>query len=501
LTHKLVAAFLITFLIIIIFIMLTTKFLVSGSFQTYLQELQWQGAESVMEEVVQVVETNDNDISIFVRNPHVWEELLWKIYGEEGVSMPTGPPTGPPSGAPSGAPPGAESDWPRSPSSDLQTQGPSPAAPVKSLADMEIALLRDSLALYDIAGNRLGGSVIEAQDQVRKEIRVNDQLVGYLVLRSLVDIEDRRTLIFHQQFNRILFLTGGLGLIAAFLASIFVAKQFLAPVECLTQGTRALAEKKLDTRIPVSSDDELGQLAKNFNWMADQIEQMTQELTELSLRDPLTSLRNRRYFEQFVAPQGRSLINERLYTIKIGDERRSKDLKGMGLLLLDIDHFKQVNDGFGHDVGDRILVQFSDLVGKLTRGTDTTIRFGGEEFLIALRNTRFDYLPICAEKIRAKVAAYPFEIDDQGNTIKLTCSIGFTRFPFCEKCPDFFDIGEAQILADLSLYYAKDEGRNMCVGLSPVGDAICECDKSLLLTDIDYGIRQGVWRLERTPFV
>jgi diguanylate cyclase (GGDEF)-like protein len=364
---------------------------------------------------------------------------------------------------------------------------------------MEFALVRDSISLYDHQHNKLAGPPVDIQSQVQKEIYVDGKLVGYLVMRNLVDIKDQRIQTFQKNFNSILILTGGLGLLGAFMASIFVAKQFLAPIKSLTRGTRALTEKRLETRIEVTSNDELGELAENFNQMAGQIEHMTQELTDLSLRDPLTSLRNRRYFDQFIAPEARSLVKERVYKNTIGEERRTADLKGLGLLVIDIDHFKQVNDGFGHAVGDRILQQFSEVISIGIRETDAAIRLGGEEFLIALKNIKFDFLSVYAEKIRGRVAEHPFEIDDQGNTIQLTCSIGFSRFPFSVKNPEFIDILDALSIADLTLYYAKENGRNLSVGVRPVGETIPECDKSILLTDIDYGIRRDVWRLELSP--
>jgi diguanylate cyclase (GGDEF)-like protein len=489
LTHKLVAVFLATFLSIITLILLATKLLVTDSFQTYLQELQWQRADHVIEEVILVIEKNNNDIGVFSRDPQAWHDLIGRVFAGQISSMPPGPP-------PAGMP-GAEPGFPPHlvPGQGLPGLPPF-AVMTTSLKDVEISLVRDSLSLYDMSGNPLGGPAIELQDQLRKDVRVNGELVGFLVMRNLIDIKDPRTLIFHQNFNRILVLTGSVGILMAFLVSIVVAKRLLAPVERLIQGTRALAEKKLDTRISVTSDDELGQLAENFNRMADQIEQMTRELMNLSLQDPLTSLHNRRYFEQFIAPEARSLVKERLYKNRIGDERLTEDLKGLGLLIIDIDNFKQVNDGFGHDVGDRILKQFSEIISFGIRETDAVIRMGGEEFLIALKNTRFDCLSIYAEKVRCRIAEHEFEIDDQVNTIKLTCSIGFSLFPFSEKNPDFLDVGDTLNIADLSLYYAKHNGRNMCVGLKPVSETIPGCDKAVLLTDIDYGVRQGVWRLE-----
>lgn len=497
LMHKLVAAFLATFLIIILFILVATKLLVTDNFHTYLNELQWQRADRVVEAIVEVIEENNNDITVFSRDPGQWHMLMMSLFSSEPGQQGSGPPPGAdflPPGPASGPPPiGAPETGSGPPGAQGPAQGP---PPVVSMDSMEISLVRDSLSLYGLQENRLGGPPIDLQDSLRKEIHAGGKVVGYLVMRNLVDIKDKRAIIFQKSFNRILILTGGMGILVAFLVSIFVARHLLAPVKSLTRGTRALAEKRLETRIDVTSNDELGLLAENFNWMADQIQLMTQELTDLSLKDPLTSLRNRRYFDQFIAPEARSLIKERLYKNKIGDERRTDDLKGLGLLIIDIDHFKQVNDGFGHDVGDRVLKQFSEVISSRLRETDAAIRLGGEEFLIALKNTRFDFLATYAEKIRSRIAEHPFEIDDQGHTIQLTCSIGFSRFPFSEKTPDFIDISEVLSIADLTLYYAKLNGRNMCVGVRPVGEAIPECDKSMLLTDIDYGIRQNVWSLE-----
>lgn len=157
-----------------------------------------------------------------------------------------------------------------------------------------------------------------------------------------------------------------------------------------------------------------------------------------NVRDPLTRLFNRRYLPTIMQ-----------YAIRISIKH---DIK-FAVLLFDIDHFKEVNDTHGHDSGDAILSQFSELLATNVRTGDFVFRYGGEEFLILLSGVTFEMAQSIAKKLRSLVAEHPFTIS-QTKQIRLTTSIGVAIH---DGHPDY-----SQIItqADEALYQAKQAGRN-----------------------------------------
>lgn len=164
-------------------------------------------------------------------------------------------------------------------------------------------------------------------------------------------------------------------------------------------------------------------------------------LRESSLVDGLTGLYNRRFLQD----HSDQIIASTL--------RRKKQIS---LLMCDMDYFKQVNDKFGHDVGDNVLKDTSHILKKCIRDSDIVIRFGGEEFLILLIDTEVGYGLTVAEKIRAAVEEFNFKTND--GILKKTISIGISDFPH-----DTDGFWQAIKFADVALYKAKENGRNRCV--------------------------------------
>jgi diguanylate cyclase (GGDEF)-like protein len=164
---------------------------------------------------------------------------------------------------------------------------------------------------------------------------------------------------------------------------------------------------------------------------------------QLSMTDSLTGIYNRRYLLRYL---GREL-------------KRAQRLSGdVSLLLLDIDHFKQVNDTYGHAVGDHVLKSFAQIVGKcLQRVTDWCARLGGEEFAVVLEGTSLQEASICAERIREAVANT--SIDNTAGRIRITVSIGVSALG---AIPDSSTATVQTLLerADNALYASKSGGRN-----------------------------------------
>ena len=165
-----------------------------------------------------------------------------------------------------------------------------------------------------------------------------------------------------------------------------------------------------------------------------------QELYEAALRDPLTNAYNRRVFV------------ERLEQDLSHAERHGEQLS---LLLFDLDHFKSVNDTYGHLAGDKVLVEFSELVLEGVRREDLFARYGGEEFAMACRSTTLVAAAGLAERIRDGVASRRFEFD--GQLIPVSVSIGVATVRAEDTVESLID------RADKALYRAKRDGRNRVV--------------------------------------
>jgi two-component system cell cycle response regulator len=132
--------------------------------------------------------------------------------------------------------------------------------------------------------------------------------------------------------------------------------------------------------------------------------------------------------------------------------------KPLALLVLDIDHFKAVNDGHGHDAGDDVLREFALRMRKSIRGLDLACRYGGEEFVIVMPETDMEVAAAVAERLRRRIASEPFSIQQGAGSIEVTISIGIATL-------DSNSDNGASILkrADQALYRAKRDGRNRVV--------------------------------------
>ncbi len=172
-----------------------------------------------------------------------------------------------------------------------------------------------------------------------------------------------------------------------------------------------------------------------------EVKKLLKNLEERSVKDGLTGLYNRHF------------LNE--YIIK-ASELALRHGHSIGILMIDIDFFKKVNDQFGHDVGDIVLKQIAEILKSRFRKADVIVRYGGEEFLVLLHNVDENKLIEIAEQIRIAVENTPFQTP-QG-PIKKTISIGVAVYPIDSK-----DIWQVIKFADIALYHAKKTGRNKVI--------------------------------------
>ncbi len=161
---------------------------------------------------------------------------------------------------------------------------------------------------------------------------------------------------------------------------------------------------------------------------------------ELSVIDPLTGLYNRRY-----------MVNQ----LEQWMHRAVMGGKPVSLLVADIDHFKSVNDTWGHDIGDIVLKEFANRLRQGVRPMDVVCRQGGEEFVIIMPETGGDIAATVGERVRQAIAGEPFEVNEIGQNLDITVSVGVASLSDPRDTPDAF-----LKRADEALYVAKSSGRN-----------------------------------------
>ena len=174
-----------------------------------------------------------------------------------------------------------------------------------------------------------------------------------------------------------------------------------------------------------------------MGFLASVVIEYQQHLSNLATLDPLTRLLNRRGLED---------------ALQISLAQASRRGSPTSAIMVDIDHFKGVNDSFGHEVGDHVLRQVADVLGRLSRSSDVVARIGGEEFLLILPDTELEAAMVLAERIREAIGERPLLVDSQriGVTVSLgvACTVGGAN------------LDELSQEADRAMYLAKRGGRN-----------------------------------------
>jgi len=171
-------------------------------------------------------------------------------------------------------------------------------------------------------------------------------------------------------------------------------------------------------------------------------------LNKQATHDPLTGLFNRRYLDQI-------LYGEIAHALQNGSL--------VGILMADVDHFKHINDRYGHRAGDLMLQALGELMKKCARSADIVCRYGGEEFVIVMPGASAPTVSKCAEEIRARFEALRVAADD--HEIQATISLGAVIYPLHGS-----NVDEVFVRADRAMYQAKQEGRNRVVVFSAESD-------------------------------
>ncbi len=255
----------------------------------------------------------------------------------------------------------------------------------------------------------------------------------------------------HRQF---MFTLVVLGVAAILIMGLLIFRDFNRPLMRLMKLTRAVANGKLPNHNKLTVRNEFDELSNQFADMLQalrdkqlEIEETHAKLEQTAITDSLTNLYNRRHLTE-------------IYPKLLAQAQREN--KCMFALILDIDHFKKINDSHGHIAGDKCLIQFAKEIKNISRANDFLFRMGGEEFLILTLGESIQDTAIFADKVR--LAIENIKIEHNNLSLQFTISCGVS----CAKpaSVEFASLGLSQTLsqADIALYQAKEEGRNrVCI--------------------------------------
>jgi diguanylate cyclase (GGDEF)-like protein len=198
------------------------------------------------------------------------------------------------------------------------------------------------------------------------------------------------------------------------------------------------------------------------------------QLEVASQTDPLTGLHNRRYLT------GQIPVDLAFYDRE--HARTGTSEHALVFAIVDIDHFKRINDSYGHRAGDQVLQKFAQALNGLVQSGDYIVRWGGEEFLLVFRPMPRETVPSLGERIRGKIAKQVFDVGD-GLRLRLTCSVGVAEYPLFRDGQHPLGWEQTVELADAALYWVKNNGRNGWAALRPTEHS----ERSSLLQSLQAG--------------
>jgi diguanylate cyclase (GGDEF)-like protein len=239
-----------------------------------------------------------------------------------------------------------------------------------------------------------------------------------------------------------LLCTFAVAFLIGMLGAVSLAKTIVHPIRKLITAAGDVASGKLDVSVPISSNDEIGELGSTFNRMTLALKDSQDKLVQRANTDSLTDLYNHRYFQERLSSEL---------------SRADRYHRSLSIIMLDIDHFKNLNDTHGHPVGDTTLQQVARILASESRDIDIVSRYGGEEFALILPEATAEDAITLAERLRLVIQRYCF-LGNNGETIPVTISLGIAQYPLHSS------EREGLIMAaDLAMYQAKSMGRNRSV--------------------------------------
>lgn len=218
------------------------------------------------------------------------------------------------------------------------------------------------------------------------------------------------------------------------ISATLLIRSIVQPLNKAIIHFKQIAKGNLDEDILIPNQDEVGQVLNELSAMQGKLKVMIGELDQLASTDKLTGAWNRRRFEE---------------TVETEIDRLRRYGQRLSLMILDVDHFKKINDQYGHPIGDQVLVDLSNTIRSSLRASDSLTRWGGEEFVILCPNTTAEIVSKLAERLRKKIATVSFK---EVGTI--TVSFGVAECGPSETWEQWLH------RADEALYLAKSGGRD-----------------------------------------
>jgi diguanylate cyclase (GGDEF)-like protein len=301
-------------------------------------------------------------------------------------------------------------------------------------------LSTDILALEDPQGNVTGAQKMEQLDWLVDQI--HEQL-GYVASISITELRTRHQLLhdIRLKISAVIVVFVLMVSAAVLVGSLLIRRWVIMPLTELETGAQQLADGDLDYRIEVNSEDEISRVAHTFNEMASALKHDREILHSLTIHDNLTGLLNRREFER--------LLNIELL-------RSLRHEFEFAVIMVDIDHFKKINDSFGHPAGDTVLKAVAIRISESLRPSDVLARYGGEEFIILLPQTGSHGATTYGQRLCTLLSSTPVDITAAIQPV-VTVSAGIAIYP-----ADHDNLANLINAADKALYAAKAAGRNRC---------------------------------------
>jgi diguanylate cyclase (GGDEF)-like protein len=262
------------------------------------------------------------------------------------------------------------------------------------------------------------------------------------IVQPLDDLSEP-TVVLLQQLRRGIASVALIAVLGSLLCWALLFRSIMRSLNRLSEATQRVREGDLTTAIKVERMDELGRLSLFFNEMVKKLKASLDQLTDLAAKDGLTGLANRRSFDE-----------------KFTEELKRAQRYGhtLSLALLDVDHFKACNDGYGHAFGDSVLREIARICQGCCRETDFVARYGGEEIALILPMASKNDAAAVLERLRRSIEEARVETGTSAPSPKITVSIGVTCFP-----GDGASEKALLAYADAALYKAKSGGRNRVV--------------------------------------
>ena len=269
----------------------------------------------------------------------------------------------------------------------------------------------------------------------------DDVQLGHLVVVASLDD-------FYSRMLKYSFVFVLIFMVALYITSKFrksLQKSILGPIAKLDEiTTQIIKTKNLEHDIPSFNSDEIGDLAKNFKHMISEL-----NTYHIELNKQKSALSHQASYDSLTGLPNRALFQDRL---KQSIYKSSRNNEKFALFFIDLDKFKDVNDTYGHEYGDKLLVKVAKRLSSILREDDTLARLGGDEFIVIMNNLKeFHGASVLAQKI-LDILEVPVEVD--GEELFISCSIGISLYPQDSR-------SETELLkfADIAMYRSKRDGR------------------------------------------